>query len=555
MPKEELAFVVYQGSSQTDRFVWDRGEVLIGRHADAHICCAEPTMSARHAKIFDAADGPRLHDLGSLNGTQVNGQPIRDTRLSPGDRIDIGTAHILVCRPGDEARDTPGLVPVVEDSNGDDTGQTVRVRLEALRTRRDTTLAEDPRILALRDLFEALRAHEEPELVLAEVRRVLAIAFKHARIFILREDSSGHWADTSAKERPSMSFVIEAARSDSAILSTFVAADQRFSSSESARLRGIQTAIAAPIWCDRKVEAIIYLDRLRSPLFSRRDLHLLGIAANHIAAVLENVARIRALRQTRARLAELNRGLETTVAERTAALRRQAEEIAALAAAKDELLGIAAHDIRGPLTVIQGTVELLRARIGTIDRETADNSLAMVHDITRGLSRLLSELLDAKAIEAGRVHLERRHYRVNVVLGQVMPIARLAAENKNIQVEISAPEGLEVHADARRLAQAITNLVLNAIKFSEPGSRIQVQCQPTTDGGVTIAVEDHGIGIPSDELDQLFGSYTQGEAGRMVGGSGLGLMISKRLVELHGGSLEVTSTVGIGTRFVLAIPG
>lgn len=552
MPEEDLVFVVYEGTHEKRRLVWDRQPILIGRHADAALRTEEPTMSARHAEIEQTEEGVRLRDLGSLNGTQVNGHRVYETMLVGGDRIEIGATIVLVRHRSDFAALRLGS----DEDTDEDTGQTVRVRLDELRTRREPELGEDARILVLRDLSEALRTHDQSTGdVLAKVRTILGLAFARTRIFVLRDAGDGRWHDPQTRARPSMSFVIEAARADSAILSTSLPADARFAASVSARMTGIQTAIAAPIWCDGEVEAIIYLDRLAAPPFSRRDLNLLGIAANHITAVLENISRIRALQQAREALAELNRGLEETVAERTAELRLQAEEIARLAEAKDELLGIAAHDIRGPLTVIQGTIELLQARIGQVDRASVKNSLAIIHDATRSLSRLLSELLDAKAIETGQIHLDLRRYRVETVLGQVMPIARLAAENKDIAVDIQAPPDLEVHADARRLAQAITNLVLNAIKFSEAGSQIRVSGAATVGGGVTIVVEDQGVGIPREELAKIFGSFTQGEAGRLLGGSGLGLMIAKRLVELHNGSLEVTSKVGVGTRFEMTLPG
>lgn len=552
MVSEDIVFVVYEGSKQQTSFSWDRQPIVIGRHLEAALRTDEPTMSARHAEIVDSDSGIRLRDLGSLNGTQVNGHRVFDTMLVAGDRIEIGATTIVV----QAANTAPEPAPGEEDDTAEDTGQTVRVRLDQLRTWREPELGEDGRILVLRDLFEALKAHDKStQDVLAEVRKILGPTFARSRVFILRDDGDGQWRDPQSTDRPSMSFVIEAARADSAILSTSLPADSRFAASVSARMTGIQTAIAAPVGIDRKVEAIIYIDRLAAPPFRRRDLNLLGIAANHISAVLENIARFRALKEAREALSELNRGLEETVAERTAELRQQAGEIARLAEAKDELLGIAAHDIRGPLTVIQGTIELLQAQIGEVDRESVQDSLTIIYEATRGLSRLLSELLDAKSIESGQIHLNVRRYLLKTVLGQVMPIARLAAENKNIAVEVRAPDDLEVHADARRLAQAITNLVLNAIKFSERGSEIRVIGAQTVGGGVTITVQDEGIGIPREELDQIFGSFAQGEAGRDLGGSGLGLMIAKRLVELHDGALEVASTVGVGTRFVLTLPG
>jgi pSer/pThr/pTyr-binding forkhead associated (FHA) protein len=282
--------------------------MLIGRHADAQVRTDEPTMSTRHAEILDTEHGVRLRDLGSLNGTQVNGTRVFDTMLKVGDRIEIGGTTILIRRPRDDTE--PRLTTLESNPSGaDDTGQTVRVRLDELRTHRESELDEDPRLLVLRDLFEALRAHDDRDFVLDEVRRVLQSAFVRSRVFILRDDGQGQWHDSASESRPSMSFVIEAARADSAIMSTSLPADARFSASVSVRLSGIQSAIAAPAWCDGTVQAIIYVDRLKAPPFSRRDLHLLGIAANHISAVLENILRIRALQQAREALAELKQSL------------------------------------------------------------------------------------------------------------------------------------------------------------------------------------------------------------------------------------------------------
>jgi signal transduction histidine kinase len=260
------------------------------------------------------------------------------------------------------------------------------------------------------------------------------------------------------------------------------------------------------------------------------------------------------LLEARESLAELNRNLEQLVEDRTAEIKRQAEEIRSLAEAKDELLGIAAHDIRGPLTVIQGTCELLRLRLGEIEPKTVERSLDLMHGACRGLTQLLSELLDAKAIESGKITLRRRPYDVRSLIESALPVARLAAEDKSVGLVIESQAGLEIDADPRRLGQAITNLVLNAVKFSESGTRILVRGVAGSDGDALIQVEDQGIGIPEDEIEGIFGTFQQGEAGRQFGGSGLGLMIARRLVELHDGTLSVISEVGVGTRFTLTLP-
>ena len=563
----EVEFIVYEASKEASRVPWRGERLLIGRHPDAEIRLNEPTMSARHAELTPVGSRVSVRDLDSLNGTFLNGVRVIESMLRPGDQIEIGLVRIEVSVPNDSS---PTLLGSPSDTDSYLSGQTVKVRLDQLRRDRED-LDEDERILHLRDLFESLKSADDAASLLTEIRKVLQAAYSKARIFILEPHDSGSWRDAEMndeKRRPSLTFTSEAARTDSAILSTSLPEDQRFSASASVRISGIETAIAAPTSCDGKTVAVLYVDRLGLPPFDRRDLNLLGIAANHATAVLESISRFAELRrkndeiqEARERLAELNRDLEDRVRARTAELEkrtdqleRQKHEIAHLAEAKDELLGIAAHDIRGPLTVIQGTVELLQLRAGNLDEDTLKRSLNLVHGSARGLSQLLSELLDAKAIEAGKVKLRRQLTSVEEILESALPVARLAADDKKIELDVQVASGLEIEADPQRLAQAVTNLLLNAVKFSHTGRRILLEGRPTEKDGIEVIVEDQGVGIPKAELDRIFGTFEQGKAGKQLGGSGLGLMIARRVVELHGGELSVMSEVNVGTRFVLSLP-
>ncbi|MEL7058388.1 MAG: ATP-binding protein [Acidobacteriota bacterium] len=556
-----LQLIVYDRFREQSRYTWDGSRLLIGRRADADIRVDEPTMSAIHAEINGDGDVLRVRDLESLNGTQLNGERIQESPLTPGDEIQIGRARIVLDRidsqkdrPSDEG---PLAAPLTVGS------QTVKIKLATLRGSDLEPGREDPRILLLADLFEALRSVDDRNQVLEQTRPVLQQAFPRARIFVLMADAEQGWHDpqiVDLSRPPSLTFVQEAAHSDSAILSTSLPEDQRFSTSESARISGIETAMAAPARCDGHAVAVFYVDRLGLPAFMLPDLNLLAIASNHVSAVLENVSRIADLRRTNAELVEaretlamLNRNLEAVVEERTAEIRRQADEIAELAEAKDELLGIAAHDIRGPLTVIQGTSELLRLRAGKVAPETLERSLDLMHGAARGLSQLLGELLDAKAIENGKLRLQRLATPLEHLFAEVLPVPKLAADDKKIEVVTRTEPDLRADVDPQRLGQALTNLLLNAVKFSEPGSRIVLHGRGAADR-LEIEVEDRGVGIPEDELDQIFGTFEQGLAGRQFGGSGLGLMIARRLVELHDGELRVESEVGVGSRFIMSLP-
>ena len=558
----DLAFIVLENSRETARISWREPRMTMGRGDDVDIRLDDPTMSSRHAEIINL-DGIRVRDLESLNGTRLNGKRIRNERLYSGDRIRVGKTTLLVVgslpeRPKAAADDTTTPPHRVEPPTSG--GHTLRVALDTLRSSGTTafgdqaTRGDSHRILLLRDLFESLKGLEDSEVILEAVRTIHQQAYPRARVFVLRPVGKD-WHDPATIKRPSLTFVSEAAQAKSALLSTSMPSDDRFSDSESVRVDGIQSAIAAPVMPDEEVRAVICIDRLVLPPFTKSDLNLLGIAANHVSAVLENAARIAELRRARERLAALNRNLETIVDQRTAEVRRQADEIAELAEAKDELLGIAAHDIRGPLTVIQGTTELLQLRRHEVDTETLNDSLGVIRDAAVGLGRLLSELLDAKAIESGSIHLERVHCPVQAVIARTTPIARLAAQNKGIKVQADIPRDLEIYADPLRLGQALNNLLLNAVKFSKENTRIRLRGFESDDGTSTVlVVEDQGVGIPEHELSGIFREFEQGEAGRVVGGSGLGLMIAKRLIELHDGQLAVESEVGVGTRFQLTIP-
>lgn len=586
--------------------------MVIGRRSDADIRVGEPTMSGLHAEIVPTEAGLRLRDLNSLNGTQLNGLRVNDSAVGPGDQIQIGRARIVISQVGDTpaAPMDPSEVKVKATKDGADSvfteawggSQTVKIRLDHLRDPGSEVIEEDRRILLFRDLFESLKQASDADEVLTKTREVLREAFVNSRVFILArpyaepaevdldDTQTGleppgttavrqAWRDAEAEGRhdrpPSLTFVEETISSESAILAGSLLDDQRFSASDSARISGIETAMAAPTSRDGQTVAVIYVDRLGLPPFTVQDLHLLGIAANHVSAVLENVARIEALQSTNKKLreaqenlAELNRNLERLVEERTAEIRRQANEIRVLAEAKDELLGVAAHDIRGPLTVIQGTTELLRLRSGQVDEATMQRSLDMVHDAARGLSRLLSELLDAKAIESGKIKLVRELTPVRRMLEGALNVPQLAADDKKIELALDIEDGLRTWADPRRLGQAVTNLVLNAVKFSDEGSRITLRGVSANgsgnaggggdrndgDGGVLLEVQDQGPGIAEEDLERIFGTFEQGEAGRKFGGSGLGLMIAKRLVELHDGSLSVESELGVGSRFRIHLP-
>lgn len=236
-------------------------------------------------------------------------------------------------------------------------------------------------------------------------------------------------------------------------------------------------------------------------------------------------------------------------------LRRAKEAAEEASRLKTAFLSMATHELRTPLTIISGYVELLSQsglkRFNAEEREYVE----VVQAGTRTLTMLIDDLLDLARIEAGRMHLTLRPVNVADVLERVRRMVAAQAAAKSLDIVFAVEDGLPpAAADVNRLVQILLNLVGNAIKFTEQGG---VACTAhARNGGVEIRVKDSGIGISPEALDQIFDEFHQGESGttRRYGGTGLGLAIARRLVDMHGGQIDVESEPGVGSTFSVWLP-
>jgi ligand-binding sensor domain-containing protein/signal transduction histidine kinase len=226
---------------------------------------------------------------------------------------------------------------------------------------------------------------------------------------------------------------------------------------------------------------------------------------------------------------------------------------------KSEFLGIAAHDLRSPLGGILSTVDLLLRLLGEgkVDAGLWHRFLANVRGAAEQMRTLVSDLLDVTAIETGRVRLEPRRERLRELLESWLPLHQRIAEDKGIELVFEPPpDDLEVLADRARVGEVLDNLLSNALKFTAEGGRVRLSAEPNGNGrDVSVLVSDEGPGLPADEVDRVFAGGrlsarpTAGEAS-----SGLGLLIVKKLVELHGGRVWVESRPGEGSTFGFTLP-
>jgi PAS domain S-box-containing protein len=222
---------------------------------------------------------------------------------------------------------------------------------------------------------------------------------------------------------------------------------------------------------------------------------------------------------------------------------------------KDEFLATLSHELRTPLNAILGWAQLLRARAPA--PEELQRGMEIIDRNARAQVRLIDDLLDLSRIMSGRFRLDVRQISLAEIIKGALDSIEPAAQNKGVRLEsILDPKSVIVSGDAGRLQQVFWNLLSNAIKFTPKGGKVQVLLQ-RVNSHIELSVSDTGIGIPATFLPHVFERFSQkdGSTHRKYGGLGLGLAISKQLVDLHGGSIQAKSLgEGKGATFVVMLP-
>jgi signal transduction histidine kinase len=256
--------------------------------------------------------------------------------------------------------------------------------------------------------------------------------------------------------------------------------------------------------------------------------------------------------KARADLQQLNLDLERRIEERTAELKQLNVELADANRAKDVFLATLSHELRTPLTPLVGWIKLLRS--GTLDEKSVAQALDAIERNAWLQSRLIDDLLDTSRIATGKLHFEPKPTDLNTIVKAAVDTVRASAGSRNIELSMTLwPSSLIVLGEPVRLQQIAWNLVSNAIKFTDPGGKVNVTTQ--LDGKqAQLTVVDTGVGIAPEFLPHVFDRFRQadGSTSRRHGGLGLGLAIADALAKMHGGRLEALSDgVGKGARFSL----
>jgi len=255
-------------------------------------------------------------------------------------------------------------------------------------------------------------------------------------------------------------------------------------------------------------------------------------------------------------LEALNAGLEARVVERTAELAAANEELRGLNRLKDEFLAVVSHDLRSPLSGIEMMSGVLRGRSRMVSPAEFDRNMETIGEAAHHLLALVNDLLDIAKIEAGHAQLDLTELHIHEVLHESAKALRFNAQAKGVVLAVEAENGEPpMWGDRLKLSQVFSNLLNNAIKFTPAGGTVRARVAHGS-GGVAITVADTGRGIPAAALPLIFDKFSEAHRAGTSGerGTGLGLSIVRRLVELHGGGIEVASEVGHGSTFTVRLP-
>ena len=227
-------------------------------------------------------------------------------------------------------------------------------------------------------------------------------------------------------------------------------------------------------------------------------------------------------------------------------------EITMLLRRREEFMSIASHELKTPLTGAKGFIQTLKRKAATDKLGWYETLLNRADLQINKLTNLINELLDISGMESGKLVLKKSTFKINQLVYDCLQVLQPIAHTHRIQVE--SDEDIEVCADKNRLEQVICNLLSNALKYSPEGSQITVKTALTSEYA-TLSIKDEGFGIPPEKLSRLFERFFRvDESNVNKSGLGLGLYISKDIIERHNGKIEVKSEEGRGSEFTIYLP-
>lgn len=532
--------------------------VTIGREPSNTVVLSDMLVSRKHARIMKRGEKFVIEDLGSVNGTFVNNEPVTRHDLKIGDTITLGRTSLGFLHLHDAAglsQEWRGS-PVSEDGAPE---LTVEIALPPQETYPPFALSARSDLLRLSEAYERLTLlyHlirdlvtivDFPEVLNKTLEKVMEIVKADRALIILADNETGELIPYVSRNRQgsstpenisvSKSICRAVLESGQSILTSDAMEDNRFQGSESVMLQGIRSAMSAPIRSKSKLLGVIHVDTMgRLTSFSRDDLELLTAIGYQAGIAIENALLFDETRRAHQELQE--RQIQLLEAEKLAAL--------------GKIAGGVAHEIVNPMSVIMGFTGMVRKRLeqGRVDPESVGEYLHRLGSVEDEANRVV-QIVNSISQFYRRKKSDRVSTDVNVEIETALRIAEYRRRSDVEVLKKLSPELPRVFADRSQLQSVFLNLVNNAMDAIQDGGTITLTSLCEKDGKVKVRVADTGCGIDPSIQDKIFTPlFTTKEEGK---GTGLGLSISQEIIENHGGTIEVESSPGKGAVFTVVLP-
>ncbi|HMK23196.1 MAG TPA: GAF domain-containing protein, partial [Terriglobales bacterium] len=293
---------------------------------------------------------------------------------------------------------------------------------------------------------------------------------------------------------------------------------------------GLRALLAVPLIAEGQLVGALIVMRKRTGTFAAEEVALLQTFATQSALAIQNARLFREIE-------EKSRQLEVASQH------------------KSEFLANMSHELRTPLNAIIGFSEVLTDRMFGELNEKQEEYLKDIYASGTHLLSLINDILDLSKIEAGRMELELTEFHLPTAIESALMLVRERAGRRSLTLQTSIDDRVgQIQADERKVRQVVLNLLSNSIKFTPEGGRIEVAAVPR-DGFVEISVNDTGIGIAPEDQEKVFEEFRQvGTTAKKIEGTGLGLTLCRKFVQLHGGKIWVKSELGVGSTFAFSLP-
>jgi two-component system, NtrC family, sensor kinase len=519
---------IIQGPDKQRTYRLGDGINTIGRQGRP-VELTDGTVSRHHAHVIREDGRWFIEDLGSANGTYVNG--VRMTRSQPlnrGDQVRCGST-LLLFTDADE-----GIPTVDVDEEGNLVDAAI---VERLPSNADSMVLPSPEagaaaIDTLRILYELIRdvgSIFNADMLLRQTLDKTFEVLKGDRAYTILIDEEGKLdlkasrqsSDSGTKDAPiSRTIINEVARRQVGVLSTNAMSDKRFASGKSVHDFGIRSAVCAPIKGRERILGVLYVDcSVSEHTYTTEQLRLLTAIGLHTGLALDNL-----------------KLYESMV---------QAERLAAVG----ETVAFLSHHIKNVLQALVAGADVVETAIGREDIATAEKSWPIVR---RGMDRINGVILNMLAFSKEREPL-REPVNVNHVLTECVELESSRADERGVAIMRDFDDLPPIGADADGLRQAFLNLIVNALDAVEDHTGVVTVTSEydSKNRQVVVRVIDNGRGIHQEQVDGIFTPFYSSKG---QSGTGLGLAVTKKIVQEHQGRIHLKSMVGQGTTFTIALP-